>query len=137
LVGLAVLQGEDSDLPSRWYQVPLWIANPLFGRIHVRMGPIVEGPNDPGQQAQSDEYFRNIRSPHRYSPNSDYRPFPGFKASAGAGLLPDRIVHSGDRSSYISPPPESGGFSNSEANRKNPGVAGTQGVSPVRQGEIE
>jgi hypothetical protein len=27
LVGLAVLQGEGSDLPTRWYQVPDWIAN--------------------------------------------------------------------------------------------------------------
>jgi hypothetical protein len=30
---------------------------------------------------------------------------------------------------------ESGGFSDSEANRRNPGVANTQGASLARQGE--
>jgi len=74
-----------------------WIANPLLGRIHVRMGPIVEGPNDPGQQAQSDEYFRNIRSPIGNLPiqiigpfAGKWNPLPRFRASAGAGLLSDR-----------------------------------------------
>jgi hypothetical protein len=31
LVGLAALQGEGSDLPPRWYQVPEWIANGYLG----------------------------------------------------------------------------------------------------------
>jgi hypothetical protein len=30
LIGLAALQGEGSDLPTRWYQVPNWIANALL-----------------------------------------------------------------------------------------------------------
>jgi hypothetical protein len=49
-------------------------ASGLLGRIHVGMRPIVNSPNEPGQEAQSDEYFRNIQTPHGYSPNWDYRP---------------------------------------------------------------
>ena len=65
----------------------------LFRRIYVGMPPIVESPKKPGKEAHSDEYFRNVRSPHRHSPNSDYRPLWGktesFRSSGNrAGWQP-------------------------------------------------